>query len=195
MTLTHEQELRKKEMSDQIAALQQELAGRIASLDKQRKEEAEKFAQEVAERNAQVEMERAENLRRYQAMEAERKAKKEAEIEAAQKRAQEELRLRKQLESDLAAADEAKRLQQEKLEWLQNEIARQEFIEEQHRKAMQSPIGAPSVEVDQIETNVENPVAPDNKGEAVQGTDGTTPDHPLMSDHLKTILRQATRTY
>jgi hypothetical protein len=178
-----------------VQKLQHDLEERIAALDKQRREEKERYDKEVADRNALAEFERAETLKKHQAREAEFRARKEAEAEAAQKRAQEELRLRKQLESDLAAADEAKRLQQEKLEWLQNEIAKQEFIEEQHRKAMQSQSVAPAAEPDQIEINVEHPVAPDNKGEAVQGTDGSTPDAPLMSDHLKHILRQATRNY
>ena len=181
---------------EDIQAMQQQLAERIAALDKQRKDQAEQFAKEVSDRNALAEFERAESLKKYQAIEAERKAKKEAEAEAAQKRAQEELRLRKKLESDLAAADEAKRLQQEKLEWLQNEISKQEFIEEQHRKAMQSVSNTVAEEApSSTEINVEHPVAPDNKGEAVHGTDGNTPDHPLMSEHLKHILRQATRQY
>jgi len=180
---------------EDVQTLQEQLKERIATLDKQRKEEAERFAQEVADRNALAEMERAENLRKYQALEAERKAKKEAEALAEQKKAQEELRQRKQLESDLAAADEAKRLQQEKLEWLRTAIANQEFIEEQHRKAMQSQSVAPAVESESTEINVEHPVAPDNKGEAVKGTEGETPETPLMSDHLKHILRQATRQY
>ena len=180
---------------EDIQAMQQQLAERIAALDKQRKDQAEQFAKEVSDRNALAEFERAESLKKYQAIEAERKAKKEAEAEAAQKRAQEELRLRKKLESDLAAADEAKRLQQEKLEWLQNEISKQEFIEEQHRKAMQSVNFVPEEAPSTFEINVEHPQAPDNKGEAVQGTSGDTPEHSLMSDHLKMILRQATRQY
>ena len=177
------------------AELHKQLEERIAALDKQRKEEAEKFAKEMADRNAQVEMERAESRRKYQELEAQRKAKKEAEALAEQKKAQEELRMRKQLESDLAAADEARRLQQEKLEWLQKEISKQEFIEEQHRKAMQSKAIAvgPTEPISTAEINVENPTAPDNNGNAVQGTAGDTPEHALMSDHLKTILRQANR--
>ena len=185
---------------DSIDVLQKQLAERIAALDAQRKEEAERFNKEVAERNALAEIERQERLAAFQKAEEQRAAKKKAEAEAEQKRTQEETRLRKQLESDLAAADEAKRLQQEKLEWLRNEIAKQEFVEEQHRKAIQNAQVAVVVpeDVDPTAIDVENPVAPLNKlapGEAVDGTDGKTPDSPLMSVHLKHILRQATRSY
>jgi hypothetical protein len=193
--LTPQEELRKKEMSDQIAALEKQLQERIVALDHQRKEEAERFANEVATRNAVAEMERAENLRKHQEAEYKKRAQKEAKVIAEQQRAQEEFRLRKQLENDLALAEESKRLQQEKLQWLVNEIAKQEFIEEQHRKAMQSQNVNSSEPIDTASINVEHPLAPDNKGEAVQGTEGSTPESPLISAHLKHILRQATRTY
>ena len=67
---------------EDIQAMQQQLAERIAALDKQRKDQAEQFAKEVSDRNALAEFERAESLKKYQAIEAERKAKKEAEAEA-----------------------------------------------------------------------------------------------------------------
>ena len=96
------------------------------------------------------------------------------------------------------AAQEAKQSQESKLKWLQEEIAKQEFIEEQHRKAVESTRIAAQQSLKSEATtdiNVEHPTAPDNKGNAVAGTDGNTPDTPLMSTHLKQILRQAKRTY
>lgn len=182
-------------MSEQIAELEKQLRERMAQLDAQRKEEAERFAKEQAKRNAVAEMERDESLRRHQEAEAQRRAEKEAKAVAQQKRAQEEFRLQKQLENELSSAEEAKRLQQEKLQWLINEIAKQEFIEEQHKKAMQSQSVSSVENSDITEVNVEHPAAPNNKGEAVAGTEGSTPETALMSEHLKHILRQATRTY
>lgn len=177
-----------------IDALQRQLAERIASLDKQRQEQVAQFNAEAAKRSALADMERAQQLAKYEEENRRREAKKIAEQEAEQKKLQEDRRLRIETENALAAAEEARKKQEDKLQWLMSEIAKQEFIEEQHAKAMQS---APVVEtvVGVAEINVEHPQAPDAKGEAIQGTSGDTPSTPLMSDHLKTILRQAQRSY
>src|ERR1035437_949265 len=175
-----------------IDALQKQLAERINALDKQRKEQAENFNREVADRAALDTMERAQQLALYQEAEVRREAKKAAEEAAEGLRLQEARRVQTALENSLAAAEEARKEQEGKLAWLIAEINNQEFVEEKHRKAMQS---APVVEavVGATEINVEHPQAPDNLGNAVQGTDGDTPSTNLMSDHLKSILRQANR--
>jgi hypothetical protein len=180
-----------------VEELQRQLSERIEALDKQRKEQAEQFSKEVAERAQLAEAERQQRLAEYQEAEKKREAKKAKEEAEAQERAQEVTRARIALENSLAAAEEARKLQESKLQWLVDEINKQEFIEEQHKKAMQSAATAPPSEPSSTtEINVEHPVPPlnaANPGEAVQGTDGNTPDTPLMSDHLKQILRQATR--
>ena len=143
-----------------------------------------------------ADIERKRQIEEHRLREEEHRARKQKELEAieAQKRDAE----RKQKEAELAAnaAQEAKLKQEAKLRWLQEEIQKQEFIEEQHRKAMQAPAQVvPVVNETSTEINVEHPTAPDNKGNAVEGTEGSTPETPLMSHHLKHILRQATRTY
>jgi hypothetical protein len=175
-----------------IDALQRQLAERIASLDKQRQEQVAQFNAEAAKRSALADMERAQQLAKYEEENRRREAKKIAEQEAEQKKLQEDRRLRIETENALAAAEEARKKQEAALQWLMSEIAKQEFIEEQHAKAMQS---APVVEtvVGVAEINVEHPQAPDNLGNAVPQTDGSTPETPLMSQHLKMILRQASR--
>ena len=178
-----------------VDALQRQLAERIAQLDKQRKDEAERFNKEAADRLALAELERAAQLAAYQEAEKKRNAKKAAEEEAEKLRAQEARKVQVALENSLAAAEEARKAQEGKLAWLVAEINKQEFVEEQHRKAMQSAKVYVDESVNPTEINVEHPSAPDAKGEAVQGTEGSTPGTPLMSEHLKMILRQAQRSY
>jgi anti-sigma factor RsiW len=177
-----------------VDALQRQLTERIEALDKQRKEQAEAFNREVAERETLASAERQQRVAEVEAANR-RHAEKEAATKSAEElRSQAAKKAQIALENSLAAAEEARRLQEVKLAWLVGEINKQEFIEEQHSKAMQS---APVVVAEQSATaiNVEHPVAPDNLGNAVQGTDGNTPSTDLMSDHLKMILRQAQRSY
>jgi hypothetical protein len=183
---------------DVVSALEQQLKERIAALDSQRREEAEKFQKEMSDRNALAEAEREERIKAYNEASARRLAKEKAEKEAEQERKQREIAQQKKLESSLAAADEAKAAVEARLKWLVEEIAKQEFVEEQHRKQVESINVAPSESSDPTEINVEHPVAPLNSkepGAAVEGTEGKTPDSPLMSSHLKQVLRQATRQY
>ena len=177
-----------------VEILQRQLAERIAQLDKQRKDEAERFNKEAAERLALAELERAAQLSAYQEAEKKRNAKRAAEEEAEQLRVQAARKAQVALENNLAAAEEARRLQEAKLAWLVAEINKQEFVEEQHAKRMQSTTVV-IAEQSATEINVEHPTAPDNLGNAVQGTEGVTPADELMSSHLKHILRQATRSY
>jgi hypothetical protein len=181
-------------MEVNVESLQRQLSDRIEALDKQRKEQAEQFNKEVAERALLADMERAQQVAVYQENERRRNEKKAAEEAAEQLRVREATKAKIALENSLAAAEEARRLQEVKLSWLVEEISKQEFIEEQHKKAMQSPaVVETAVLGDAVEINVEHPAAPDNKGNAVQGTTGDTPENSLMSDHLKQILRQAQR--
>lgn len=180
-----------------VDALQRQLTERIEALDKQRKEQAEQFNKEVADRAQLADAERQQRLAEYQEAEKKREAKKVKEEAEEQERVQEATKARIALENSLAAAEEARKLQEAKLQWLVSEISKQEFIEEQHRKAMQSSTVAPASEpAGTTEINVENPVAPlnaANPGEAVQGTGGETPESNTMSTHLKHILRQTQR--
>lgn len=182
---------------DTLQQLEQQLRDRIEALDKQRKEEAARFEQEVAERNALAQAERSQQLEDHKRREEEHRARKQRELDEIARQKKETERKQREVELASNAALEAKRLQEEKLEWLKNEIAKQEFVEEQHRKKLETKTipTAPPPSDEEFAINVEHPVAPENKGNAVSGTEGSTPETPLMSNHLKTILRQATRTY
>jgi hypothetical protein len=194
MALTEEEKLRKKEMADQIEELQKQLIEKIFSLDKQRKEEAARFESELAQRNAMAEMERKQRLEKHQKAEEEHRAKKQRELDAIEEQKREVARKQKEAELAVNAAQEDRRQQEAKLKWLQEEIAKQEFVEEQHHKRLETAVQTVTTEaVEDSTISVEHPVAPDNKGNAVVGTEGSTPDSPLMSHHLKHILRQATR--
>jgi len=188
---------------DNLAVLEQQLKDKIAALEEQRKQEAQKFEQEASERNRLAEYERRERLEKYERKEKEIREKREQQQREYDEQ-QREIKS-KQIEAELAnnAAQEAKRLQEEKLEWLRNEISKQEFVEEQHKKHLDDLRKTAELECENkyvsiLETNsptIEYPTAPDNKGEAVVGTEGSTPSSPLISEHLKKILRQAQRTY
>lgn len=176
-----------------VESLQRQLAERIAALDKQRKEESARFEKEVAERETLASVERQQRIAEAEEINRRNEAKKAAEKEAEETRIRETRRAQIALENSLAAAEVARKAQEDKLAWLVNEINKQEFIEEQHKKAMQSAPRESTPEAT-TEINVEHPTAPDNNGNAVQGTTGDTPNSPLMSDHLKQILRQASRS-
>lgn len=185
------------EQQTSVEELQRQLTERIAALDKQRKEESERFEKELSERTQLADAERQRQLAEYKEQERKRDEKRRQEEEAEALRAKEEREAKIALEISLAKAEEARKAQEEKLKWLVDEINKQEFIEEQHRKSFEGKKAAiPSTVHEESTINVEHPEAPINTahpGEAVQGTDGETPDTPLMSDHLKHILRQATR--
>jgi hypothetical protein len=190
-----------------VEELQRKLSEHITSLDKQRKEESERFDKELSERTQLAETERRKQLAEYQEQERKRDERRKAEEELVAQRAREEREARIALETSLAAAEEARKKQEEKLKWLVDEINRQEFIEEQHQKSLATFLSSNEFTTSNpTEVNVEHPVAPlnaehpvaplnaEHPGEAVQGTTGATPDTPLMSDHLKQILRQAQRS-
>lgn len=182
-------------MSDVIADLEKQLKERIEALDKQRKEEADNYAMEVAQRNAIAEAERLERIEQAKNAAERRKERERKREEEENKRRAESDKIRLEAERALNLAEEARRKQEEKLEWLQNKLAEVEFLEEQHSKTVQSPIVTPSYGLEE-NINIEHPEAPVNieaPGDAVKGTDGNTPNTPLMSVHLKHILRQATR--
>lgn len=182
-----------------IEELQLELEKKIAKLDQERKENAAVYAKEREEMLLTVEMERKQRLAEYQAKvavheEKEKQAKLKAEADK-----QAETAKRMAAEQKQLALDEVLRVQREKLEWLETAISNAEFSEEQHKKTLETQRVITSAGNEAYETiNVEHPEAPVNltePGGAVVGTDGDTPENPLMSQHLKSILRQATRQY
>lgn len=181
---------------ENIELLQQQLKEQIEALSEQRRQETLKFEGEVAERNRLAEIERRERIEAYEKRTNELREVERKKLESLEAERREVERTKREAERALNAQLVAKEAQEAQLKWLRDEIAKQEFIEEQHRKSLTS-INAQGTTTDEAPTtiNVEHPVAPDNNGEAVVGTDGATPEKPLMSDHLKHILRQATREY
>lgn len=121
-----------------VDLLQRQLMERIEALDKQRKEQAEQFNREVADRETLATAERQQRIAEVEAINLRNEKRKADEKAAEEFRAQEAKKAQIALENSLAAAEEARRLQEAKLAWLVDAINKQEFIEEQHKKAMQS---------------------------------------------------------
>jgi len=182
-----------------IEELEKQLQERIEALDKQRREEAAKFEEEKARRDALREAEKLEWLEQIRAKESARLEKKRKDEEELEKARQENERIRIEAERALNAADTARIKQEEKLNWLLNRISEVEFMEDQRNKARQNALIVPITEVlNPADINVEHPESPVNKdkpGNAVEGTEGSTPENASMSFHLKQILRQAGRNY
>lgn len=181
-----------------IEEMRQQMIEKLAALDKQRREEAEKSSKEREERRFLEEAERAERIRLEKAKQAEFKRKREEEQAEREKAAQAQTAARLELERKQNEQETLNEKLREQYEYIQNEIAKAEFVEEQHRKRMETEQYKPEDHEEMPQINVENPAAPVNTikpGEAVEGTDGDTPSTPLMSQHLKQILRQASRTY
>lgn len=186
-------------MLHSIEELQKKLQEQIAALAEQRQQEAQRVEQHIAQINAEAEIERKQRIEEYKKKEEARLAREKLREEEAEKERKEIEKKRFEVEQAANAAAQAQQEQQEKLEWLQNEISKHEFMEEQHRKAIENAKAVAEnnskQKISQEEINIEHPLAPENQGEAVQGTEGATPDTALMSIHLKRILRQATRSY
>jgi DNA repair exonuclease SbcCD ATPase subunit len=178
-----------------IEELQAQLATRIAELDKERQENAKRNKDEREKMLLEVELERQERLDAYQAKIAQHEAKKRAEEAAAEVRKQAETAERVATEQKQNALDESLRIQREKLEWLTTAISNAEFTEEQHRKDLENSRVILPTAAELNEVSAEYPQTSADGGTSVEGTDGNTPETPLMSSHLKNILRQATRQY
>jgi hypothetical protein len=178
-----------------IEELQGQLAEKIKQLDADRQENTKRNQKEREKLLLEVEMERKERLDQYQKQVAAReKEQKDKEVAAEAKR-QAEVAERVASEQKQYTLDETLRLQKEKLEWLEKVIADAEFVEEQHRKSVTNASSIPPAVEYGTEVSAEYPQTCADGGAAAAGTDGNTPDTPLMSDHLKNILRQATRSY
>jgi hypothetical protein len=176
-----------------IEELQAQLAAKIAKLDEERRANAAKHAKEREEMLLEVETERHIRNLEYTAKVAEHERKKKAEKDEEEAKRIRDVAERVSAEQKQYALDETLRLQREKLEWLEKAISDAEFSEEQHNKEAENArvlVTTSSVEENTID--VEHPVAPDNKGEAVAETGGAE-SFSTMSQHLKHILRQATR--
>jgi hypothetical protein len=179
-----------------LETLQAQLAERIEKIDQERKERAAAAAKEREAILLEAELERKARLEEYQAKVAKHEEERKAKEQEAEKQRIAIIAERVASEQKQQALDEALRLQTEKLQWLEKAISDAEFSEEQYRKEQEAQRVRPVVLPENENLNVEHPAAPLNTtspGEAVSGTDGNTPETPLMSAHLRQILRQATR--
>ena len=173
--------------------LQAELQRKIEKLDEERRLNAEQNAKERAEMLEIAAAERTQQLKAIHAGEEKAKQRKIEQDEAEKERVRKEHIAQAAIEQRLNAAAELERQQREKLEWLINAISEVEFAEDQHRKALENmkilpPLEAPTG----TEVSAEYPQTGAEGGSEV--VDGNTPDTPLMSGHLRMILRQAQRT-
>lgn len=180
-----------------IEELQKQLQDQIAALSEQRREEAERAEAEARQRKEWDDLERQQKLKEHREREDAHRQRRAKEMEEAEEQKREAAKKMAEAESAQNAAIEAKRQQEALLEQLRVQIANAEFAEEQHRKRMESLRAKPAAAgaSSTAEINIEHPEAPVNAeapGDAVQGTGGLE-EGPLMSQHLKHILRQATR--
>ena len=176
-----------------IEELQAMLQEKIQKLDEERKANAQQQAKEREALLLDMDIERKQRLDEYQAKVAVLEARKKAEEEAKAAQRIKETAARVAEEQKQSSLDETLRLQREKLEWLETAISNAEFSEEQHRKALESMKAIPPMVSTGIEISAEYPQVSADGGASAEGTEGSTPDTPLMSTHLKSILRQAQR--
>lgn len=178
-----------------VDELRKQLSDQLETLAKKRKEETEQMTKEKEEKLLIEQAERAEKIRIEREKQSEHKRRVEAERVERESKIQKETAERLEFERKQNETEELNRQLREKLEYIQNEIHRAEFVEEQHRKTRENNTVVISQTRPTGEINVEYPTAPLNAnkpGEAVDGTDGLETG-PLMSQHLKHILRQASR--
>lgn len=175
--------------------LQAQLAEKIEKLDEERRENAKKNQEERERMLLEVEMERKARLEKYQAQIAAHEKEQKAKAEADEARRQRETADRMAAEQKQAALDDTLRLQREKLEWLEKAIAEAEFAEEQHKKSLENSQNIRTTVEEGAAVGAEYPQTCAHGGASAEGTNGDTPETPLMSSHLKSILRQATRNY
>jgi chromosome segregation ATPase len=166
-----------------LAELELEITQRAEQTDKERLAEVEKHAKELAEFQMKEQAEIVAANARSKAVEehVEQQKRNKAIAEGIAKQTETASRVR--LEAEQNAKDEELRHRKEQAERLRKEIERATFLDEQHAKNMKDlEYKAPLVEVDTEDTS-------HLTGEAAVGTDGSTPDTPEMSAHLKRILR------
>jgi hypothetical protein len=174
-------------MDSSIDLLQKELQEKIARLDKERAAQTAAFNKEQEERRVIEAAERSERVKAIKEAE-ERVIARRQEIEAAETQRQKEAteaRIKAELLDN--ERQELVRQQREKLEWLEAEIAKADYVQEQHAKAMAFK-PAPADELILSDEAVIN--AHITTGEAAVGTDGLEVG-PTLSEHLRSILRRA----
>jgi prolyl oligopeptidase PreP (S9A serine peptidase family) len=176
-----------------IEELQAMLQEKIQKLDEERKANAQQQAKEREALLLDMDIERKQRLDEYQAKVAKLEARKKAEEEAKEVQRAKDTAVRVAEEQKQNTLDETLRLQREKLEWLTTAISNAEFSEEQHRRHLEDLRVLPPFETAVGTVSAEYPQTSASGGAAAEGTDGNTPETPLMSIHLKSILRQAQR--
>ena len=177
-----------------IEELQVMLQEKIQKLDEERKANALQQAKEREALLLDMDIERKQRLDEYQAKVAKLEARKKAEEVAKEVQRIKETAARVAEEQKQNTLDETLRLQREKLEWLTTAISNAEFSEEQHRRHLEDlRVLPPFVESQGAEVSAAYPMTCADGGASTVGTEGSTPETPLMSSHLKSILRQAQR--
>ncbi len=179
-----------------LEELQAALEATKKKLEEERKQMAEQLKKEREEMLLLAQAERSAQLEVYQKKMEALEHKRKAEEEAAEKRRAQELTARLAAEQAQYKADEEYRKYHEKLEEVKSQIAEAEFQEEKHRKALEDAKHAQVVpEAFPVDDNITSdyPQTGAEGAQAAAGTEGHTQETPLMSQHLKQILRQAHR--
>lgn len=174
-------------MDNTIVQLEKVLAEKIEKLDKERAEQLAAFNKEQEQRRIIETQERDERIRKFREAEAVRKTREEERDRAEAARIREAEADRKRVEQKENELQEKIRLQQEKLEWIQREIDKVDFADEQHRKAIAPPVEEKKEEALEDESITNAHII---SGEAASGTDGLEVG-PNLSAHLRSLLRRA----
>lgn len=172
----------------QTEDLQKALKETVLKQEEEHREKAALLAKQKEKAKAAAEEERNRRIKAQQEAEDKAKQRKLAEQKAEQERLKAERDAQMELERKQNEAAEEMRKQQEEATAIEKALAQAQFMEEQNKKALEE-LAAASVEISETAKLATKP------GDPVEGIHGNTPETPLMSQHLRELLRQDSRNY
>jgi hypothetical protein len=161
-----------------IQKLEQTLAERLAELELQRVAENADFERRKLERENAIAAAKESQKREYDAKVAARLAREAEERERYLAFEKVEKEKQAAIDQENTRIEEERRKEAERVKSLQDKLSQIEYAEEQRRKAMEAAL---PVFIDQ--------------GEITEGVHGLEPETPLMSEHLRKLLKQNDRDY
>lgn len=173
----------------QTEDLQKALKETVLKQEEEHREKAALLAKQKEKAKAAAEEERNRRIKAQQEAEDKAKQRKLAEQKAEQERLKAERDAQMELERKQNEAAEEMRKQQEEAAAIEKALAQAQFMEEQNKKALEELAAAASVEISETTKLATKP------GDPVEGIHGNTPETPLMSQHLRELLRQDSRNY
>jgi len=171
-----------------LTEIEKSLEKNIEDSEREIKEAQEKAAAEVARLKQEEEEERLRKVDLAIKAEEARLERRRKEKEEAEAQRKEEEKRRAEAETAHNQAEAKKAVEKSRQEALKKKFLELQILREKKQKAAEIVHTASQLEPE-APVNVKNP------GDAVEGTGGETPDTPLMSEHLRKILRQSARNY